>query len=101
MPAKFSRAISEPEPINLGLQLTFVQDTSVHLNCVHCVFLQKLLCSGLFCFGFGFGFGLLFFFFKLSRFLIAPDNKPLIRRKSNFLKILQVRKRAGNENFPV
>lgn len=37
--AKSSRTSAEPEQINPGLELTFAEDTSVHLNCIHCVFL--------------------------------------------------------------
>lgn len=33
---KSSRTSAEPQSINLGLQLTFAEDSSVHLKCIHC-----------------------------------------------------------------
>lgn len=83
---KSSRTSTEPQSINLGLELTFAEDSSVHLNGTGVSF-QKLFYSVVF-----FHFGLVCWvwaFLLCHTFLVAPGNKLLIRKK-NLLDLYKI-----------
>lgn len=72
VPAKSSRTSTEPQPIDIGLELIFAEDTTVHSELHSLGFCLETL---LFCW-----VGLFLWF--LIHFPTATDNKLLIRKKS-------------------